>query len=186
MRPNRIDAQRNREEILRVAGEAFAQGSDVVPLEEIARRAQLGRATIYRHFPDRQALGLAVAAQRLKTLRRTVKEENERPFGELLAMVLSLQLSWRPLVRFFQDLPVRYQRQYADAVVTLLTPAFRRAQADGRLRDDVEPTDLLLVFDMVETAIATAATRAHRGDPAQRIITVILDGFLMARKDSAT
>jgi AcrR family transcriptional regulator len=190
--PLRADARRNREKILRVAHEAFAQGTDVVPLEEIARRARLGRATVYRHFPDRRALALAVAAQQLGTLRRLVapEETTYRSFRELLAMVLASQVAKRPLVRAFLELPERHRRQHADALVAILTPEFRRAQAAGALRTDVEPTDLLLVFDMVETAIATATSRpparARRGDPTQRIITVILDGFFAVPKSPAS
>ncbi|MER5182496.1 TetR/AcrR family transcriptional regulator [Streptomyces sp. NPDC002896] len=180
MSPHRTDARRNREKILRVADEAFAQGSEVVSLEEIARRVRLGRATVYRHFPDRRALGLAVATQQLRMLRRILKQEEteRRSFRDLLAMVLASQVSKRPLVRLFRELPVRYQERYADELVAVLTPAFRRAQADGQLREDVEPTDLLLVFEMIESAIAAGTARAHPGDPTQRIITVILDGFV--------
>lgn len=182
MSPRRTDAVRNREAILRVAEEAFASGSEIVPLEEIARRARLGRATVYRHFPDRRALGLAVAARQLAAFKRIVKAEGERSsFRELLAAVLSEQVSWRPLVRLFRELPVRYQRQYADTLVAVLTPAFRLAQAEGRLRADVEPTDLLLVFEMVEAAIETGSARAHPGDAARRVIGVVLDGFLAGR-----
>lgn len=180
MSPYRTDARRNHEKILRVADEAFAQGSEVVSLAEIAHRARLGRATVYRHFPDRRALGLAVAAQQLNMLRRIVKQEDTKrcSFRELLAMVLSSQVARRPLVRLFRGLPVRYQKQHADTLVAILTPAFREAQADGQLREDVEPTDLLLVFDMVETAIAAATARALPCEATQRIVTVIIDGFL--------
>lgn len=180
--PRRTDSERNRETILRVAEDAFSQGAEIIPLAEIARRARLGRATVYRHFPDRQALGLAVAARQLTAIKRIVKCGSERDsFRELLAVVLFEQISWRPLVRLFRELPVRFQQQYADTLVAVLTPAFRQAQADGQIREDVEPTDLLLVFEMVEAAIVTGTARAHPGDPTRRVIAVILDGFLTVR-----
>jgi AcrR family transcriptional regulator len=180
--PYRTDAQRNRETILRVADEAYSQGSGVVRLEDIARRARLGRATVYRHFPDRRALGLAVAAAQLRTLRRIVKEEaGHHAFRDVLGFVLSSQVACRPLVRLFRELPVPYQRQHADKLVAVLTPAFRCAQAEGRLRGDLEPTDLVLVFEMLETALEVSTARGHRGDPTQRIISVILDGFFGPR-----
>lgn len=179
MSPRRRDALRNREKILRVAGEAFAEGTEVVPLEEIARRASLGRATVYRHFPDRAALGLAVAAQRIRALRRVVRQHEtaNRPFRELLATVLAMQVASRPLVRLFRELPERHQEQKAGALVAVLTPAFRSAQSGGELRPDVEPADLLLVFEMVEAALAAATARTHGGDAARRVIDVVLDGF---------
>src|SRR5437763_13549729 len=55
-RPRRADARRNYEKILAVAREAFAEGGESTALEEIARRADIGIGTLYRHFPNRQAL----------------------------------------------------------------------------------------------------------------------------------
>src|SRR5262244_2639272 len=54
--PKRADARRNRERVLAAAREAFAEGGESTALEEIARRAGVGIGTLYRHFPNRQAL----------------------------------------------------------------------------------------------------------------------------------
>jgi AcrR family transcriptional regulator len=59
-RPKRADARRNYEKVLRAAREAFAEGGESTALEEIARRAGVGIGTLYRHFPNRQALLEAV------------------------------------------------------------------------------------------------------------------------------
>ncbi|TDV55363.1 TetR/AcrR family transcriptional regulator [Actinophytocola oryzae] len=179
----RTDALHNREKILRVADDAFREGSEVVPLEEIARRAGLGRATVYRHFPDRQALGLAVTKRKLRIIVRIVKEESARhcEFREVLTTVLRAQVAHRPLVRFFRELPERFQRREADGLVELMTPSLRRAQAAGIVRRQVEPADLLLVFQMVETALDMSAD--HQA--AKRMIDVIVDGFLVCPGHSA-
>src|SRR5215213_4396634 len=55
-RPKRADARRNYENVLAAAREAFAEGGESTALEEIARRAGVGIGTLYRHFPNRQAL----------------------------------------------------------------------------------------------------------------------------------
>src|SRR5436853_7018165 len=55
-RPKRADARRNYEKILAAAREAFAEGGESTALEEIARSAGVGIGTLYRHFPNRQAL----------------------------------------------------------------------------------------------------------------------------------
>lgn len=176
--PLRIDARRNRQTILRIADEAFAQGCHLVPLEEIARRAGLGRATVYRHFPDRQALGTAVAAQQLETLRLVVDAEGERySFRDLLHMVLSEQVSRRPLVHLFREFPAREQRQYADALIAMLTPALRRAQAEGQLRDDIEPADLLRVIHMIEAAVGSEPADTDHDAATRRLIALVLDGL---------
>ena len=54
--PKRADARRNHERVLAAAREAFAEGGESTALEEIARRAGVGIGTVYRHFPNRQAL----------------------------------------------------------------------------------------------------------------------------------
>src|SRR3954465_786648 len=59
-RPKRADARRNYEKVLAAAREAFAEGGESTALEEIARRAGVGIGTLYRHFPNRQALLEAV------------------------------------------------------------------------------------------------------------------------------
>src|SRR3954462_15674002 len=55
-RPKRADARRNYEKVLAAAREAFAEGGESTALEEIARRAGVGIGTLYRIFPNRQAL----------------------------------------------------------------------------------------------------------------------------------
>ena len=52
----RADAQRNRERIVTAAREMFVEFGPDVPLDEVARRAGVGNATVYRNFPDRDAL----------------------------------------------------------------------------------------------------------------------------------
>src|SRR3954452_25260681 len=54
--PLRADAQRNLERILEAAREAFAEGGLDVGVEEIARRAGVGKATFFRRFPTKEAL----------------------------------------------------------------------------------------------------------------------------------
>jgi AcrR family transcriptional regulator len=162
--PRRVDAPRNREAILRAADEAFSEDADVA-LDEVARRAGLGRATVYRHFPDRTALALAVAAHHLAALKNRAR--GPEPFRELLRTVLAMQARRRPLVRLFRELPERSQRQYAHALVSLLRPAFEEAQ---RIRADLEPADLALLFEMHEAALVSA-------EPAERLVRVFLDGL---------
>ncbi|MEJ2856889.1 MULTISPECIES: TetR/AcrR family transcriptional regulator [unclassified Saccharothrix] len=171
--PTRADARRNREAILRVADQAFTEEVDVA-LDEIARRTGLGRATVYRHFPDRTALALAVATRYLATLKDAVRAH--RPLRELLHTVLSHQAQRRSLVRVFQSLPEKHRRHYTHALVAALRPAFARAQREGSLRADVEPGDLALLFHMVEAALSADAPRTS----VQRLVQVFLDGLSRA------
>lgn len=177
--PQRTDARRNREIILRAADEAFAEGSAVVPIEEIARRAGLGRATVYRHFSDRYALATTVAAHRLETLKRIVgtAERDRRTFRDLLHVVLCEQVARRPLVNLIRELPEHEQRRFADSLIAVLAPAFRRAQAEEELRGDIEPADLVLVLEMIEGALSSKLVPADDEAAIGKLIAVSLDGL---------
>jgi len=59
-RPLRADAARNRARVLEVAYDTFAAEGLSVPIDEIARRAGVGAGTVYRHFPTKDDLFLAV------------------------------------------------------------------------------------------------------------------------------
>src|SRR5258708_889012 len=67
----RADAHRNRQQVLAAAAQVFVEQGADAPLDDIARRAGVGIATLYRRFPDREALWRAVA---LDVLARTARE----------------------------------------------------------------------------------------------------------------
>src|SRR5262245_59292327 len=68
-RPRRADAQRNHDLLLAAAREIFSERGADAPLNEVARRAGIGNATMYRHFPDRRELIIAVYADEVAALR---------------------------------------------------------------------------------------------------------------------
>jgi AcrR family transcriptional regulator len=183
--PRRNDSRRTRAKILQVADGAFAGRPDVVALDEIARRAGLGRATVYRHFSDRRTLAIAVAGEYYESLRQVVGAmgEERMSFRDVLHWVLSTQISMRPLVRNFRELPAREQRQYADLLIDILTPPFLRAQAEGELRQHVRPADFRLVLAMI---VAAADEASDEPDDAalHRLITVVLDGLFVEPAES--
>src|SRR3954451_17572792 len=73
-RPKRADALRNYQKILVAAREAFAEGGESTALEEIARRADVGIGTLYRHFPNRQALLEALYVGEVEEMARSAAE----------------------------------------------------------------------------------------------------------------
>src|ERR1700751_5774767 len=74
VRPKRADARRNYEKVLAAAREAFAEGGESTALEEIARRAGVGIGTLYRHFPNRQALLEALYVSEVEEVCRSAAE----------------------------------------------------------------------------------------------------------------
>jgi AcrR family transcriptional regulator len=177
--PRRDDARRNREAILQVADEAFADRTEMVSLGEIARRAGVARATVYRHFPNRHALAVAVAVQNLDALRRAVRASRgeSRCFQGLLRWVLCTQATMRPLVTLIHQLPLRDQRRYAGVLIGVLTPPLRRAQADGELRPDLRPADLIAVMAMVNAVAAAVPDGQDHDTTVRRLVDVIVNGL---------
>lgn len=78
-RPLRADAQRNRDAVLAAAAEAFTQHGLDASLEEIAKQAGVGIGTLYRHFPQRADLVMAVYRQQVEQVvaaARTLAQEH--------------------------------------------------------------------------------------------------------------
>ena len=73
-RPKRADALRNYEKLLTAAREAFAEGGEATSLESIAERAGVGIGTLYRNFPNRQALIEALYVDEVEEVCRTAAE----------------------------------------------------------------------------------------------------------------
>src|SRR4051812_21699365 len=85
----RADARRNRDQIITTARSVFAERGYDVPMDEIARAAGVGVGTLYRRFPDRDALVRAVATDSLT-----------RIVGEARAAEAEEPTAWQALVRF--------------------------------------------------------------------------------------
>src|SRR3954454_21428236 len=83
-RPKRADALRNYEKVLAAAREAFAEGGESTSLEEIARRAEVGIGTLYRHFPNRQSLVEALYLDEVDELCRSAAELDDGDSWEAL------------------------------------------------------------------------------------------------------
>ena len=69
----RADARENRERILEAARAVFAAEGLNVAMREIARRAEVGPATLYRHFPTKEALALEAFADQMNACHTVVE-----------------------------------------------------------------------------------------------------------------
>ena len=78
VRPLRADAARNRARVLDAARTAFAEAGLDVGVEEIARRAGVGKGTLYRRFPTKEALVRAIFEDILEEIERIVAERRRR------------------------------------------------------------------------------------------------------------
>jgi AcrR family transcriptional regulator len=174
----RQDAQRNRAAIVRAAVEVMTGGAAVIAMPEIARRAGVGQATLYRHFPDRSALAGAVIAHQLQRLEAFAASEACRPpmFRRLLREVLHTMVAMRPLVLLARRLDAGARDGYQRRLLAVFREPLRRAQSEGYVRSDVAPADLLLLLAMVQGVTEAVADAAEARAAADRSIDLVLDG----------
>ncbi|NUK02143.1 TetR/AcrR family transcriptional regulator [Streptomyces lunaelactis] len=152
----RADALRNRERIVTAAREMFVEFGPEVPLDEIARRAGVGNATLYRHFADRNVLiqevvlyvlsrtteqayeAAATEADPFEALRRFTHAAADERIGALCPLLSGT---------FDQHYPelTNERERLEDAVQGL----FDRAHEAGRLRADVAVGDLVVALSQL-------------------------------------
>jgi AcrR family transcriptional regulator len=163
----RADAERNRLRLLEAAQAAFTTAGEPVTLEQIARDAEVGIGTLYRHFPTREALVEAVYRKELAALCASA--------AGLLA-ALPPERALRAWMDRFADY-VTAKREMAEAITAVfasgaVTVSQARAQmtvatraileagvADGSLRADVRPEDVVAMIVGCFTATSIAGGR---------------------------
>ena len=177
-RPRRADARRNYEKVLAAAREAFAEGGEATSLEEIARRAGVGIGTLYRHFPNRQALLEAVYLNEVEAVCRSAAELDGDDSWEALSGWFERLIAYFATKRALSAELLNYLDHDASLFSECRTslfaagePLLRHAQEAGSVRSDVEFAD---VMQMV-MGIAKVPT----SDPAQtdHILKIALDGL---------
>jgi AcrR family transcriptional regulator len=173
----RADARRNYESVIAAAREAFAVRGSGTSLEEIARAAGVGIGTLYRHFPNRQALLEAVYVDEVEALCGSASEFSELPPWEAFAawmqrfvgyMQTKQALAAELLDYFDRDAPLF--KTCRASLFAASEPLLARAQAAHVVRAD---TTLDEVIQMV------GGIAKIQGDAAQieHILQIALDGL---------
>ena len=191
-RPLRADARRNRERLLAAARDAFvAHGADA-PLDEVARRAGVGIATLYRHFPDRGALLREVA---LDLLGRSADEAGAALAEEADAFAALARYLHRALdLRIAAVMPEVVGRVRMDdealhaarrASVERIERIVATAHADGSLRPDVASGDVGLLLVRLTRPLPGAFPAELDNQLAHRHLDVLLDGLRSAADHGA-
>ena len=177
----RKDAQENREKLLAAAREVFAAEGFDVPLDVIARKAGVGRATLYRNFADRFALGTAIFDENLCALECLAQEHLGRPecFALLIDAIVEQQIACHALVPALLTGPGAPDlHALAQRMATLFAAPLESAQRDSRIRIDLQPADLLTVLGMVSSAIAEPTPADQRRSKALRALDLVLYGIV--------
>jgi AcrR family transcriptional regulator len=177
----RRDAEENRARIVAAAREVFVSAGFDAPLDTIARRAGVGRATLYRNFPDRFALGAAILEHDLASLETFASEHGDRPdaFMALLSAIVERHTETHALVPALLRGPGAPDLQALVRRVTrLLTTPLRRARAAGLVRDDLTLADVIDVLAMISAVVAGDASIRSRRHRATRALELLLHGLV--------
>jgi AcrR family transcriptional regulator len=182
----RADARRNLDRILVAARDVFAEQGPDAPLEEIARRAGVGIATLYRRFPDRQALARGVALDVWRRVAQEVElalaEEPDafRALARYMHRALDLRIGAVMPVLAGQvpaDDEVRGARDQSTAWIQRLVDA---ARAEGSLRPDVAFGDTGLLLIRLGRPLPGPFPHALDDALAHRHLDLLLDGLRAA------
>jgi AcrR family transcriptional regulator len=180
IRKPRADAERNRQRLLEAAKASFAKSGAAASLEEIAREAGVGIGTLYRHFPTRDALVEQVYRDALDRL----AEDSERlmkshPPIEALRQWLFLFVDYLATKKLMADLLATLASGttalYAASrprLETAIGSLVNSAQANGDIRADVAPFDLLLAIG----GLAYASKESDWESRARGMVDILITG----------
>jgi AcrR family transcriptional regulator len=186
----RADAARNRARILDAAQDAFIEYGADVPLDEIARRAGVGNATVYRHFPDRRTLVhgvlLAVMERAISVAEQAYAEEID-PF-EALSRLVHDSVNWKigalcPMLSEWTDLgesEIFATRERLKGAVQRILDA---ARAAGTLRTDVGSDDVMMAVAQLVRPFP-GATYDSLHPFVHRHLQLLLDGLRAPARSS--
>ncbi|MER6663775.1 TetR/AcrR family transcriptional regulator [Amycolatopsis japonica] len=160
----RADAERNRAKVVDAARALFAERGDDVQMPEIARAAGVGVGTVYRHFPDRQALVEAAAEHRFAEIEQYARahcfgedsglERYFRYVGEVLAGDRGLTAA----IDSARGRPGSEPRGSArERLETVVAEIIAHDQAAGRLRSDCTVADVYLLVGALSSVIRKGA-----------------------------
>ncbi|MFE4725237.1 TetR/AcrR family transcriptional regulator [Microbacterium sp. NPDC056736] len=151
----------NRRALIAAAREVYAEGGLGAPFSAVAKRAGVGQGSLYRHFPDRTALAVAVFEDNVRELEE-YSAASDRTIEDLLDRVVDQAVGSTALIQLVTADP-------ADGRVAAMGERFRvlvdrlltRDRAAGRVGSHIEAEDVTLAAGMLATELA-------RADPAQR------------------
>ena len=177
-RPKRADARRNYEKVLAAAREAFAEGGESTALEEIARRAGVGIGTLYRHFPNRQALLEALYVDEVEEVCRSAAALEGADPWEALSGWFERFIAYMGTKRALAAELLNYLDQDAPLFQVCRTsmfeagePLLKRAQEAGVVRPDVN------IGEVIQMVVGIAKIPASDQRQTEHIVRVALDGL---------
>jgi AcrR family transcriptional regulator len=178
----RADAAENRDRVLEAARQLFSERGLEISMREIARRAGVGPATLYRRFPTKQSLVNAAFTDELSACRAIVDQgcadpDPWRGFCSVLMRIGELNARNQGFVDAFMSAfpgTVDFAAHRSEMLRSLADLA-GRAKATGQLRDDFTLDDFVLILMAGRGLSATTADK--RVTAARRFAVLAIDGF---------
>lgn len=187
----RADARRNRDRILTAAGQAFSEHGPHLSLDEIARRAEVSPATLFRHFPNRNELVAAVIERRFAEDVEPVIADalaNDDAWQGLVSVVGAIlrvgttSTAWRETIVMAKEAGLMSETT-RERFQTSLRQLFDRAKRDGAVRPDVTASDLRPIIAMLRALVAT--DRDLPPDGWRRYLSLLLRAQDVATRDDS-
>ncbi|MFC0438334.1 TetR/AcrR family transcriptional regulator [Kutzneria buriramensis] len=173
--PLRADARRNYEAVLAAAARVFEADGPEASLDEIARRAGVGNATLYRHFPTRRDLLVAVCVDDVEKLCAIGGELRPRE-GALEAWLRAYVEHIRTRrglgAAFADSRDSTFVATCRAAVGEVANALLDDAKRSNRVRADLELDDVLTLANAI--AIVTESSDRNR---AESLLTLVVEGF---------
>jgi AcrR family transcriptional regulator len=180
-RPLRADARRNRERVMKAARAVFAEQGRDAQMDDVARRADVGVGTVYRHFPTKDVLLNALSDELFAVVAahvRTLLDMDDPWEAFVEAMWFGGQKTagdraFTEIMAASSDFPPRTCPGKEDLIVTV-GELMERAKAQGRMRTDVIVADIPLLM----CGVGSASGMAHPSPEAwRRHLAIVLDGM---------
>lgn len=180
-RPLRADAQRNRDKLLAAATEAFAEEGEDIALETVAARAGVGIGTLYRHFPNRDALVVAAYRHEVDELCATAADllasqpadEALRAWAERFADYIATKRAMGNALRAAASSDSPLFAATREQILGALRLLLEAGSRDGTLRGDVDPTDVMRVMNGIWYVPDGPEWRDH----VSNMLGLIIDGL---------
>jgi AcrR family transcriptional regulator len=181
-RPLRADARRKREAILAAAVDVFAERGVDIALDEVAKRAEVGIATLYRHFPTRDALITGAYVREIDLLCDGIDEMLARmPADQALVAWMQrfigyvagkpgMALALKSIVAATDAAAVQSSHDRVYAALGQLKDA---GVTDGLFRSDVSAEDLANALSGISLSNSQPGTQER----ANRLISLLVDGL---------
>jgi AcrR family transcriptional regulator len=182
-KPQRADARRNRERIMDAARELFAECGAQTQMDDVARRAQVGVGTVYRHFPTKQALLGELLAAKFRGHAEIARRWADEPDGwtafegflrETFAQIAQDATLQQRVHWVDDDEALAIAAVERDVVVEIVGGMIARAQAQGRMRPTFTVDDIPALMCAVG-AVHSAQNRAQMRPDA--FVELLIDGL---------